>query len=350
VLEGKGEGIYRFQLDTETGALKYRGLTPGIRNPSYLTVGPSGRTLYAVNELKEYEGSPGGAVSAFTIDPQNGDLQFLNRFHTGGSDPCHVSVARSGTYLAVANFMSGSIALFSIGKEGTIKERSQFIQHHGSSVDPVRQKGPHAHSVSFDDRNSLVYVPDLGLDALMVYRFDAETGSLRLREDLTIATAPGSGPRHLALHADGVHGYLINELDSTVTVLSRRAGELRFKPSHTYSLLPVGFDGRSTASDIHLDPSGRWLYASNRGDDSIAVFAVDARSGDIKLQSHIPAGGKIPRNFCIDPTGRFMVVAAQDSDRITSFCIHPRTGIPKETGFTAEVPTPVCIKAVGLST
>ena len=344
VLEGKGEGIYVFGLDTESGALEAVGKTTGVANPSYLAFHPSRRFLYAVNELKTYEGAPTGAVSAFAVDPATGSLRLLNRRPTHGTDPCHVVVDDAGKHVFVANFMSGSVCVLPVGAGGSLGEASDFVAHQGSGIDPARQKGPHAHSVPLDASSRHAFVPDLGLDKLLVYRFDPGRGMLEPHPTPWVKVKPGAGPRHLALHPGGRFAYLVNELDSTVVALAYDRRAATFEYLQSVSTLPDGFEGASTCADIHVSPSGDFVYASNRGHDSIAIFRQDPHAGTLRCVGHESAGGRTPRSFGIDPSGRFLLAANQDGDSIVVFRIDAGSGMLRPTGHVAPVPTPVCVK------
>jgi 6-phosphogluconolactonase len=344
ILEGKGEGIYAFRMDGATGELALLGTTTGVTNPSYLAFAPAGRRLYAVNELKEFAGRPSGTVSAFAVDLQSGQLEFLNRQLTHGTDPCHVLVDPRGTHVFVANFMSGSVCVMRVQDDGTLGAASDFLQHHGSSIDPVRQKGPHAHSVTLDATGRFAFVPDLGLDKLMIYRFDRRREMLEPNAVPWLKMRPGAGPRQVAFHPTGRFAFLINELDSTLAALAfdRRRGA--FDLVQTVSTLPREFGGDNTCAHVQVAPSGRFVYASNRGHDSLAVYGADPRTGRLRCVGHAPTQGRTPRQFEIDPTGRFLLVANQDSDAVVTFRIDPRTGALHPTGHVSRVPTPVCVK------
>jgi 6-phosphogluconolactonase len=344
ILEGKGEGIYLYRMHPATGALEFDSKTTGVVNPSYLAVDPTQRFLYAVNELKTYEDKPTGTVSAFAVDPKTGKLEFLNKRLTHGTDPCHVVVDGKSRYAFVANFMSGSVCVLPVRKDGSLGEASDFIQHLGSSVDPVRQKGPHAHSVTLDKANRFAFVPDLGLDKLMVYTFDRTRGMLERHAIPWIKVKPGAGPRHVALHPSGRFAFLINELDSTVTALSFDGKKGVFMELQVVPTLPAGFQGESTCADVQVAPSGRFVYASNRGHDSLVIYRIDRRTGRLGYVGHQSTRGKTPRQFEIDPTGRFLLVANQDTDAIVTFRIDPQTGTLAPTGQVVQVPTPVCVK------
>ena len=344
ILDGKGEGIYVYRMDQSSGALESVGKTTGVTNPSYLAFDPTQRFLYAVNELKTYEDKPTGTVSAFTVDPKTGELQFLNKRLTHGTDPCHVTVDTKGKYAFVSNFMSGSVCVLPVLQDGSLGEASDFIQHQGSGIDPVRQKSPHAHSVTLDRVNRFAFVPDLGLDRLMAYRFDRKRGMLEPNAVPWIKMRPGAGPRHLAFHPNGRFAYLINELDSTLAVLSYDGRKGAFKELQIVSTLPEGFDGENSCADVQVSPGGAFVYGSNRGHDSIVIFRIDRRTGKVVCVGHESSGGKTPRNFAIDPTGGFLLACNQDSDTIVTFRIDPNTGRLLPTGGVTHAPTPVCVK------
>jgi 6-phosphogluconolactonase len=344
ILEGKGEGIYLYRMGPATGTLEFDSKTTGVVNPSYLAIDPTQRFLYAVNELKTYEDKPTGTVSAFAVDAKSGKLGFLNRRLTHGTDPCHVTVDGEGRYIFVANFMSGSVCVLAVQKDGSLGEASDFVQHLGSSVDLVRQKGPHAHSVTLDRTNRFAFVPDLGLDKLMVYTFDRTRGMLEPHAVAWVKMKPGAGPRHLALHPGGRFAFLINELDSTLAALSVDARKGVFKVRQVVPTLPADFQGESTCADVQVTPSGRFVYASNRGHDSLVIYRIDQHTGRLTYVGHQTTQGKTPRQFEIDPTGRFLLVGNQDTDTIVSFRIDPQTGKLAPTGQVLQVPTPVCVK------
>lgn len=346
VLWGKGKGIYIYRFDGDTGKMDLLRVAEGIQNPSYMAFGAGNRRLYAVNELKKCEGRDSGALSAFAFDPENMSLEFLNKRLTMGTDPCHVTTDRSGKFAAVANFMSGSVAVFPIREDGSLGEASAFVQHLGSSVDPARQAGPHAHSIIFDPSNAYLFVPDLGLDRLVAYKFDSTSGKLEPSAERCIVSPPGVGPRHLEFHPSGAFAYMINELASSITAYAFDSKRVMFSGIQSVSTLPSGYEGASTCADVHVSFSGDFLYGSNRGHDSIALFRIDGKTGVLKPIGHEATRGRTPRNFAIDPSGRFMFVANQDSDNIAIFRIEPVTGRLDFTGKRIDVPTPVCVKMI----
>ncbi len=369
-VQGKGEGTYLGRFDPESGALVVVGLAAEAISPSFLAVHPSGRYLYTVGEVGGPDGHPHGVVVAFARDPRTGALQRLNQQSSHGDWPCHLSVDRSGRLVMAANYLSGSVAALPIRADGSLGEATVAIQHHGSSVDPVRQAGPHAHSITPDLENRFALVADLGLDRLLVYRIDPAGGRLTPNDPPSVVLAPGAGPRHVALHPSGRHVYVINELGCTVTAFgwvgmegawgNRGPTEFSHPTSidaargalaevQTVSTLPDGFDGRNTTADIHVHPSGRFLYGSNRGHDSIVAYAIDPATGRLDHLMHASTGGRKPRNFAIDPSGRFLLAANQDSDSIVTFRIDEGAGTLAPTGHVADVPTPVCVRFAAAS-
>ena len=346
ILEGKGEGIYVYRMAPVSGELKFIRANTGIINPSYLAFNSSYSNLYAVNELKSFRGEESGAVSAFAVDKDAGLLTFLNKKPTAGTDPCHLIVDKTDRYILLANFMSGSVCVLPIQADGSLGDPSDFIQHQGSSIDPNRQKGPHAHAVTLDDANRYAFVPDLGLDKTLIYRFDSEPGKLTSNTPPAVAVKPGAGPRHIVFHPNGRYAYLINELDSTIDCYryTRENGSL--ESIQTISTLPQGFDAASTCADLQVHPSGEFLYGSNRGHDSIAIYRIDPETGRLDGIGHESTRGKTPRNFAIDPGGRYLLAANQDSDTIVTFQIDPDIDNLQPTGQVMDVPTPVCVKII----
>ena len=349
ILQGKGEGIYVCRMDQTSGAMELVHTTTGVTNPSYLAFDSTRRFLYAVNELKTYENKPTGTISAFALDPKTGKLEFLNKRLTHGTDPCHVLVDRRREYVFVANFMSGSVCVLPVLDDGSLGEASDFIPHQGLSIDPARQTGPHAHSVTLDKAGRFAFVPDLGLDKLMVYQFDPKRGMLEPNEVPWVKMKPGAGPRHVAFHPGGSLAFLINELDSTLASLSYDGRKGTFNVLQIVPTLPEGFRGESTCADVHVSPSGAFVYGSNRGHDSIVIYRVHQRTGRLTYVGHEPTRGKTPRSFGVDPTGRFLLAANQDSDTIVTFRIEPRSGKLLPTGHAMQVPTPVCVKFLPVS-
>lgn len=340
ILYGKGKGIYLYHMDLDTGRMVATGLVPHVDNPSYLTISPDSRTLFCVNELKNADKRTGGRVSSFQID--DGTLVFLGSEPTDGADPCHVTVDSQGKFLFTANFMSGSLSMHPIEADGTLGLMADFRQHEGSSVNPARQSGPHAHASSLSADNRFVFVPDLGLDKVMVYELDSANDRLIDRPDLTVATAPGAGPRHIVFHPSDRWAYLINELNSTIGAYSYDAGSGKLTPMGVVSTLPSDFKGASTCAHILMSPCGGFVYGSNRGHDSIAAFRV-REDGSLDSVGLFATQGQSPRHFTIDPTGAFLLVANQDSDQIVVFPRDQVTGALLDEVMRVEAPTPVCV-------
>ena len=342
----ESEGIYVYRMDGATGELEYRSKAVGMENPSFLAIDPGRRSLYAVSEIAEFEGEATGIVAAYSISRGTGELSLLNWQRTGGTIPCHVQVDATGGYLLLANYGSGSVASFPIRGDGSLGEAASFIQHEGSSVNPQRQQGPHAHSINLDAGNRFAFAPDLGTDRVMAYRFEAEGGRLVPNDPPFTLERAGAGPRHFDFHPDGRHAYVINELDSTITAFDYDPDRGALSPIHTVSTLPEGFDGATTCADIHVSPDGGSVYGSNRGHDSIARFSVDEDTGRLTPTGHTPTQGKVPRNFGIDPTGTFLLAANQESDTIVTFRIDRASGDLVPTGHAARVSMPVCVRIV----
>jgi len=339
------KGIYAFRFDSSTGKLTSLGLAAEAAEPSFLTVDSRGRFLYAANETLNYNGQPTGAVSAFAIPPKTGKLALLNQVSSRDEGPAHITLDRTGKYAFVSNYTLGSVAVFPVLKDGRLGEATSFVQHKGSSVNPQRQKGPHAHAVALSPDNRFAVVADLGLDQLLVYPFDAAKGTLGAKPQI-VRASPGAGPRHLVFSADGQFLYVINELQSTVVAYSYNVVTGTLLQLQTISTLAKGFSGNSTAAEIEISPSGKFLFASNRGDDSIAVFAIDLHTGTLTQVETDRTGGKTPRNFAIDPTGSWLLAANQDSDQIVVFRIDGKTGHLVRTGEVPQVPSPTCLKFV----
>ena len=340
----KSKGIYSCRLDLATGKLSRPTVAGETVNPSFLALHPNGRFLYAVGEMDAFSGQKTGAVSAFSIKRATGKLTLLNQASSGGAGPCHLVVDHTGRNVLVANYTGGCVAVLPIDEDGSLRQASTVIQHRGTGADPQRQKGPHAHSVNLDDTNSFAFVADLGLDKVFVYRFDPAKGTLTPNTPPAAATHPTAGPRHFAFHPSGRFAYVINELDSTVTAFAYNARGGVLTQVQALSALPKGFDGRSYTAEVQVHPSGRFLYGSNRGHDSMAVFAIDPAAGTLKLIEHQSTLGKWPRHFGIDPTGSFLLAANQESDDIVVFRIHAGTGRLTPTGQTVTVPKPCCVK------
>jgi 6-phosphogluconolactonase len=343
---GKSKGIYRCELDLATGKLSEATLAAETVNPSFLAIHPSNRYLYAVGEIGNFGGAKSGGVSAFALDPKSGALKPLNAKPSGGAGPCFVAVDRQGKNVLVANYGGGSASVLHLADDGRLGERTGFTQHRGKGDDPARQEGPHAHSINLDAANHFAFVADLGLDKVFVYRFDADKGSLVKNDPPAVALAPKSGPRHFAFHPNGRYAYVINEMANTVTAMTYDAEQGVLKKIQTVSTLPEGYKKSTTTAEVQVHPSGKFLYGSNRGHNSIAIFTIDEKTGKLTPSGHQAKGINVPRNFGIDPTGQFMLVANQDGDSILVFRIDAKTGALEATGEKVVVGKPVCVKFV----
>jgi len=339
------KGIYAYRFDSATGESTSLGLAAESTAPSFLAMAASGRFLYAVNELSQFNGQPTGAVSAFAIQPKTAKLTLLNQVPSRGEGPAHIALDRSGKYALVSNYDRGSIAVFPLLQDGRLGEATAFVQHKGSSVNKERQEGPHAHAAVFSPDNHFVIVADLGLDQLLVYRFDAAGGTLGSDPQI-VRAVPGAGPRHLVFDAAGRHLYVINEMQSSVVAYAYDAANGTLGELQIVSALPKGFPRTSEAAEIEMHSSGKFLFASNRGDDSIAVFAINSKDGTLTSVEIDSTGGKTPRNFVLDPTGAWLLAANQDSDDIVVFRVDPSTGHLTRSGPELHVPSPVCVRFV----
>jgi 6-phosphogluconolactonase len=342
--EGKSKGIYRMVFDSVSGKLTEPVVAAEVDNPSFLAVHPTHKYLYSVNE--SLDGSTPGAVTAFALDPKSGELTKLNRESSMGAAPCHLVVDAAGKNVLVANYGGGSVAVLPIGPDGRLAPASCFIQHKGKVADPKRQGGPHAHSINLDANNRFAVVADLGLDRLFVYKFDPASGKLTPNDPPFTKLEDRSGPRHFAFHPDGETAYVINEIGCTVKMFKYNAEKGTLKEAQTKPTMPVPVRRGHSTAEVVVHPTGQFLYGSNRGHDSIAVYGITPPSGALTVVEYEPTGGKTPRNFAVDPTGSYLLAENQGSDTIVLFRIDPETGALAPTGEKAEVPKPVCIKFV----
>jgi 6-phosphogluconolactonase len=343
---GKSKGIYRCEFDPSTGKLNEPVLAAETPSPSFLAIDPSHRFLYAVGETGVFKGKKSGSVCAFALDARTGELKLLNRQPSGGEGPCHLVVDRQGKHVLVANYGGGSASVLPIQLDGSLGEATGFVQHKGKGSDPSRQEAPHAHSINLDAGNRFAFVADLGLDQVLVYRFDADKGTIKANDPPSVAVAPKSGPRHFAFHPNGHYAYVINEMANTVTAMKYDAEHGTLTEIQTLSTLPEGYKSPTWTAEVQVHPSGKFLYGSNRGHNSIAVFRIDEKTGELAAGGRQASGIKVPRNFKIDPTGKFLLVANQDGDSILVFRIDPKTGELQATGSKVEVAKPVCVKFV----
>lgn len=341
---GDSKGIYTLKMNMKTGALTPVTVTEGIANPSFLALHPDGKHLYSVSEIGDFGGKKAGGVTAFTID-KSGGLKMINQQSSGGSGPCHLVVDATGKNVLVANYGGGSVACLPIKSDGSLAEASTFIQHKGSSV-TGRQKGPHGHSINVSPDNRFAMAADLGLDKVLIYAFDAAKGKLVANDPAFVKTKPGAGPRHFHFHPSSKFAYVINEMDLTVNALAYNADKGSLTTIQTISTIPDADrdqKGLSTA-EVRVHPSGKFLYGSNRGHNTIVAYRINQDTGKLTLIENEPTQGKTPRNFFIDPTGKYLLAENQSTGTIVVFRINQDTGALKATGQVAKVPSPVCIR------
>lgn len=339
----QSKGIYRSRLDLTTGGLAQPELVAESANPTYLAVHPSQKFLYAINETGS--GAKAGAVSAFAIDAKTGGLTALNQQTAGGAGPCHLVVDGAGKNVLLANYGGGSIESVPIKADGSLAEPVTFIQQTDDSGKPGRPREPRAHCIVVDGANRFAYVCYAGLDKVMIYKFDSAKGTLVPNDPPWGTVKPGAGPRHQSMHPSGRFTYVINETDSTLTAFACDSASGALKEIETHPTLPAPVPGNSTA-EIEVHPSGKFVYGSNRGHDSIVVFAIDQATGRLTFVEHQKTQGKTPRNFAIDPSGTFLLAANQNSDTVVVFRIDQKTGKLTPTGHTIEVGAPVALKFV----
>lgn len=342
----RSHGIYRLVIDAELRGEVERSVAAACENPSFVALSPDRRRLVAVNELERYEGKASGGVTSFARDPERGSLSAPSRRASLGGAPCYVSIDARGRHALVANYLGGNVTVFPIAADGVLGAASANVQHVGHGADRARQEGPHAHCVLLDRANRFAVVADLGIDRIKAYRFDAERGTLTLLDGGDVVLPPGTGPRHLAWSPDGRTMYATGELASTLTVLDYESATGVLRARQTLSLRPAGATGANAPADVHVHPTGRFVFASNRGDNTIAVFRVDRATHELEPVQFAPCGGDWPRNFALDPTGRLLLVANQRSDSIVPFSMNPQTGELTATGARIDIPAPVCLRFV----
>jgi 6-phosphogluconolactonase len=341
---GKSEGIYVYRF-SNTGEVSLASSIK-ISNPSYLAVSPNQKFVYAVNENADtIPTANGGSVTAYAFDATNGTLTEINRQSSAGKHPCYIDISKTGRWLAVGNYSSGTVSILPVEKNGSAGVPAQVIQHNGSGPNTARQKSAHVHASVFAGNDKLLYVPDLGIDKVVKYDFDEATGQLSPAVQPYLSVLPGSGPRHIDCTKDNKYMYLIEELTGSVTVFLNNQNQ--HTAIQTISAHPDGYTGKISSADIHISPDGKFLYCSNRGEsNTIAIFSIDKATGKLKLLGHQSTMGMVPRNFNFDPTGNFLLVANQQSDNIAIFSRDKKTGLLTYTGKQVEVPNPVCIKWV----
>jgi 6-phosphogluconolactonase len=333
------KGIYAFDFDSATGKLTPKGLAAESVAPSFVVIHPNGKFAYAANE-----DSKQSAVTAFSLDAKSGKLTQLNQLPALGEDPCHLSFDKTGKYLFAANYSSGDVIVFPILADGKLGEHTALVKDAGTlGPNKQRQEGPHAHWIEVSPDNRFVFVSDLGLDEILSYRFDAAKGTLTPNDPPFAKLAPAAGPRHAAFSPDGKLFFVVSELNSSVTAFAYDSAKGTLKSLQAVSTIPSDFHGRNDTAEIAVHPTGKWLFASNRGRDTIAVFTIDPASGVLHPAGEFPTGGKEPRHFAIDPTGQFLLAENQNSNSIVVFRIDPATGALAPSGETASVPSPVCL-------
>ena len=340
--ENASRGIYSVGFDPATGAFGPPALAAETRNPSFLCLHPNNRVLYAVGENDTVGGKPGGAAAAFHFDPATGKLSPFNTEPTGGLGCCHVIADHSGRALILASYNGGEATVFPLDAAGRIGTRSCSVKTAGKpGPNTAHQEKPHAHSITISADNRFAYVCDLGLDKIFCYRLDSATATLSANSETV--TVAGAGPRHAKFSADGRFLYVINELNGTITTYAANSSSGVLTPRQTVATLPTGFAGENSCAEIRLSPDGRFVYGSNRGHDSIAVFSRNRTDGTLALVEIVPCGGKHPRNFNLTPDGRWLVCANRDTNNLVSFRVDPMTGRLSPSGHTATIPSPVCV-------
>ncbi|HEY5563078.1 MAG TPA: lactonase family protein [Clostridiaceae bacterium] len=341
--EDNSHGIYMYELNTKSGELTPIGFADKTVNPSYVTITDNKKFLYSVAETTEFQGTVGGGVAAFSIDNIEKRPKLINVQPTLGKHSCHIIIDSTNKYIFVANYSEGTVSQFPVMEDGSIGELMRTIKHIGSGPNKERQEMPHMHYVALTKNEKYLLTVDLGLDSVSLYRFEGGKGDMSLDEDASIVVAPGSGPRHLQFHPNNKYLYIVTELSSEVIVYEFDSKSYKFKHMQTISTLPDNFKGNSTCAAIHINKEGNFLYASNRGDDSIAVYKVE-ETGNLKLIEIMPTNGKTPRDFALDPTESFLYSANQDSNEITAFLVDKEYGTLKPLDFKISINKPVCIK------
>lgn len=343
---GKSEGIYSFKFDPSSGSLEPLGVAAKIGTPAYLAVSRDNSLLYSIADSGLIDGKPAGAVAAFKIDKVTGALELLNQQPANSLVSCHINVDASNKYLFAANYKQGLLSVFPLKSDGSIGPILNTIHHQGTGANPERQEMPHTHFVSVTPEGKYLCAVDLGIDRIMAYELNMSNGALTFSESLTAAIEPGRGPRHMVFHPNRKFAYVVNELISSVAAMEYDSAKPGFKQLQYISTLPESFDGQSACAAIKISADGRFLYASNRGHDSIAIFSIDQNTGRLTPVDYASTLGKHPRDFEIDPTGKFLVATNMDSDSLILFSIDGESGRIKPTGTVFEVPDPICVKFV----
>ncbi len=338
------ESVHLFQLNLKDGSINKISAVSGLVNPSFLKIHPNGKFLYAVNEVGDFQGKKSGGVTAFALDVKTGKIAKLNQQPSGDTGPCHLTIDSKGKYVLVAHYGGGSTTVLPIRENGHVGPVTSQIKHTGSSVHP-RQKAPHAHAIHVGPNNKFAFAPDLGLDKVLVFKFDENSGKITETKFDGAKVAPGSGPRHFGFHPNGEYAYVINEITQTITSFSYHPKRGKLRSIQTLSTVPHPVKGNSTA-EILVHPNGKFLYGSNRGHNSIAMFSINEKNGMLTSIGHESIRGEIPRNFGIDPTGQFLLAAGQRSNNVNVFRIKLDTGRLKFTGHSVKVSQPVCVRMI----
>jgi len=341
---GKSKGIYRCTFSPSTGNISMEGFTEGIVNPSFLTIAPDNKYLYAVSETDKYEGETSGSVDAYKIDTGTGGLEHLNKRPSHGAAPCFIITSNDGRYVMVANYNSGNLAVFPVAKDGSLGRITDLVQHHGSGVNPERQEGPHAHSIVLDPANKFALSCDLGTDKVMIYKFDHEHGKLITASQPFAKVKPGLGPRHVKFHPSGRIVYVICEMGNTMLVFDYNPENGHLKQKQLISTLPSDFHGTTDAAELQISSDGRFLYGSNRGADSIVVYSINQKSGEITPVQYQSTLGKFPRHFILDPTEKYLIAANEHTNNVVVFNRDQNSGKITPAGKSIDIPDPVCIK------
>jgi 6-phosphogluconolactonase len=342
------KGINAYKFNADTGELTDLGTAAEVQNPSFVAIHPNRKFLYAVSEVSMVDGERDGVIHAYIIDHQTGKLNHLNTVRSRGTSPCHLNVDATGRTLVLANYGSGTVSSFAVKPDGSLSDAVTTIQHKGKSVDPKRQQGPHAHSVNISKENTFVAVADLGLDQVLIYKLDPAKSTLTPNDPPYAEVQPGGGPRHFAFHPNGRFAYTNNEMGNTVTAFRWDAKKGVLNTIQTVTTLPADFNGVTHTAEVLVHPSGKFLYCSNRGHDSLAVFAVNSENGTLSPRGHVSTQGKTPRNFNFDPTGQYLFAANQNTHNVVIFRVNQETGALTPTGKELEMGAPVCVRFVAL--
>jgi 6-phosphogluconolactonase len=330
------EGVYIYRFDAKQGTLEAVNVAKSLVNPSFLAVSPNQKFVYVVEETAN------GKINAFQLNEETGQLTLLNSQKVSGDYPCHVAVDKTGKWVLAGNYGSGNFSIFPVQADGSLGSASQTVQHEGKSINTNRQEAPHVHSINIGKNNQDVFVLDLGIDKIMAYQLDSKTGKIASAKPPFVEIKAGAGPRHFAFHPKKEYAYAILELTSEIATFSYKASTL--VPLQTISTLPTDYKAENSCADIHISPDGKFLYGSNRGHNSIALYSIHPKTGKLSLVQHQPVMGEMPRNFAIDPSGNFVLVANQKSDNLTIFKRDKKTGILTYTGKEIKVSMPVCLK------